>query len=131
MRGHKELMSVINKRQAHSTRERPGKDQPDTPLRNYPRRTTITDDESESGIELNPETSAFISSYRNPRAVSGPSARLSNPEDSRRFTSSTLVELPQITRDQLLLLQKMEMCYYIDDNNLMRDRHTGQVVNLK
>ena len=100
-------------------------------MRNYPIRSNVPDEELVSGIEMNPEAGAFMSGFRNPRAVSGPAARISNTEEPRRFKSIPLIELPQITHDQLLLLQKMEMCYYIDDENQMRDRHSGQIIDLK
>ena len=46
------------------------------------------------------KTSAFMSNFPNPRAVSGPSHRLSNKEDSRRFKPASFVDVPQITHEE-------------------------------
>ena len=124
-------MSFINKKQAPSTRPRNEQDQPDEGIRRPPRRSNVPDEELVSGFEMNPEAGAFMSGLRNPRVVSGLALRISNVEDPIRFRSSPFVETPQITAEQLLLLQKMETCYYIDDENQIRDRHGGQIIHLK
>ena len=123
-------MNFINKRQAPSTRSRNGNDQIDEPMRSYPRRSNVPDDELESDMEMNPEASAFMSNFPNPRAVSGLGHRLSNPEDSRRFKPASIVDVPQITHEQLRFIEKIEKCYYIDNKVQLRDRHTGQIVKL-
>ena len=38
--------------------------------------------------------------------------------------------LPQITHEQLRFIEKIEKCYYIDNKDQLRDRHTGQIVKL-
>ena len=131
LRGKKELMSFIGKKPAPSTRPRNETDQTDEGPRRYSRRSNVPDEELVSDLGMNPEAGAFMSGYRNPRAVSGTPARVPNAQEPRRFNSGTFIELPQITHEQLLLLKKMETCYYIDDENQMRDRHSGQIINIK
>ena len=124
-------MSFISKKPAPSIRPRGENDQTDDGPRRYSRRSNIPDEELVSDIGLNPEAGAFMSGYPNPRGATSATARIRTTQEPRRFNSGNFLELPQITHEQLLLLKKMETCYYIDDENQMRDRHSGQVVNLK
>ena len=53
-----------------------------------------------------------------------------SPEDSRRFKPAPLVDVPQITHEQLRFIEKINSCYYKDNKDQLRDRHTGQIVKL-
>ena len=97
-------------------------------MRNYPRRSTIQDEELGENVDMNPEASAFMSNFTNPRVVPGPSHRLSESEDPRRFVQQPAVAAPQITGEQLRFLQKINSCYYINNQDQLRDRHTGKMV---
>ena len=101
----------MNRRQAPSTRGENGNDQVDEPMRNYLRRSNVPDEELEANIGMNPEASTFMSSFQNPRAVSGPSHRLAESEDPRRFKQPPLINVPQITHEQLRFIEKINSCY--------------------
>ena len=77
-----------------------------------------------------PEANAFMSTYPDPRAVAGPSHRLSESKEPRRFVQPQAIASPQITQEQARFLEKINLCYYINNKDQFRDRHTGKIVKL-